>query len=81
MRMREGAQRDWRHLERANTVANSASFCSPCGTYITHLQPFNHRNGVLRAHLLLILSHTHTEMRTLKVTDGEHCTRPGWHHC
>ena len=32
MRMREGAQRDWRHLERANTVANSASLCRPCNT-------------------------------------------------
>ena len=70
MRMREGAQRDWRHLERANTVANSASFCSPCGTCMTHLQPFNHRSCVLRAHLLLILSHTLTKMRTLKVRYG-----------
>ena len=32
MRMREGAQRDCRHLERANTVANSASLCRPCST-------------------------------------------------
>lgn len=60
MRMREGAQRDWRHLDRANTVANSASLCRPWGTYITDLEPLNHRNGVLRAHLLPILSHTLT---------------------
>lgn len=32
MRMRDGAQRDWRHFERANTVANSASLCRPCKT-------------------------------------------------
>ena len=30
MRMREGAHRDCRHLERANTAANSLSLCRPC---------------------------------------------------
>ena len=32
MRMREGAHLDCRHLERANTAANSLSLCSPYST-------------------------------------------------
>ena len=47
MRMRDGAQRDCRHLERANTVANSASLCRPCNTALRLSSP-----GVL-AHALL----------------------------